>query len=182
MSVNIYSIHIQTNKIEEVQDALTNWLSTTHRKEVVTSVEQDSPSSFFDEEIPSLFAISKAEEENWIWILHNASEPPFMIADLLSDTCASTVIQAMGQSTVDYYSLSVHEEGKIKRRIFCFHEETLGVEKEGEEFPFEKLLDGKDNDFFNYDDMYDFCLHFGIDILTDPDENDGEWTIIQVKE
>ena len=84
---------------------------------------------------------------------------------------------------MDYYTLSVHEGGSIIRKITC-NEDTIGVEKEGEAFLFEESIfqDDEDNQFFDYEDMYDYCLHFGFDLLTDPSENDGEWTIIKVKE
>ncbi|MGI8385685.1 hypothetical protein [Robertmurraya sp. P23] len=62
---------------------------------------------------------------------------------------------------MDTYYLSAHKEGKIVRKINC-GEDTLGVIQEGVPFHFEKELD---QDLFDYDDMDEFCMGFGIDLF-----------------
>ncbi|WP_053362608.1 hypothetical protein [Bacillus sp. FJAT-27251] len=181
MSVNIYQIHIQTNSLDEVKASLADWLSHTHKEETVIYENQDSAIQFFHNKIPSLFAVSTINEK-WISILHDAYEPPFDLANTLSASFECTVIQLMGQSTVDTYSLSVHEKGSIIRKM-TYGEESIGLEQEGDPFPFEPSLwqEDEEHHFFDYEDMNNFCSHFGIEILTDPSEKDGEWTIIKVR-
>jgi hypothetical protein len=111
MSININQIHIQTEQIETVTDFLTTWLFDTYGVQPITHSTKDSFFSLFEKEQPSLFVVSKIHE-GWITVLHNSYEPPFELASKLSYACKSTVIQAMGQSTVDTYYLSVHQDVK----------------------------------------------------------------------
>ncbi|GHI00758.1 hypothetical protein [Neobacillus kokaensis] len=182
MSINISEIHVQTDKLEKVKEFLVDWLSRTHGKKPIIYTEQDSFYPFFENKQPALFSISVIHD-NWITILHDSYEPPFVLADRLSLTFNCTVIQAIGQSTVDTYYLSVHKEGCMIRKFHC-GEDTVGVEQEGEPFPFEKKGFGQedsDSYFFDYEDMDKFCQNFGINLLPDPFENDGQWTIIEIK-
>ncbi|WP_066305569.1 hypothetical protein [Bacillus sp. FJAT-29814] len=178
MSINIYQIHVQTDQLEKVNDFLNDWLKDSHRVQPVIYSSQNSHFPFFQKEQPSLFAVSPMHE-NWITIRHDSYEPPFELAEKLSSALDCTVIQAMGQSTVDTYYLSVHQAGKMIRKIHC-GEDTIGTEYEGEPFPFEKI--NPDEHYFYYEEMDDFCQHFGFDVLIDPSENDGDWTIIKIKE
>jgi hypothetical protein len=178
MSININQIHIQTEQIETVTDFLTTWLFDTYGVQPITHSTKDSFFSLFEKEQPSLFVVSKIHE-GWITVLHNSYEPPFELASKLSYACKSTVIQAMGQSTVDTYYLSVHQDGKVIRKIHC-GEDTIGTEYEGEPFPFEKI--NHEEHYFYYEEMDQFCQNFGINMLTDPSESDGEYTTIKIEE
>lgn len=183
MSINIYEIHIQTDKIKEVNEFLVGWLSVTHGVKPIINNGQASLFPFFENKLPELFAVSSIHE-NWLTILHDSYEPQLMLANKLSLTFDSTVIQVIGQSTIDTYYLSVHKEGKVIRKIQC-GEDTIGVEQEGELFPFEQLtIQQVDhvNHFFDYNDMNDFCQNFGIDLLNSHFENDGHWTIVKMEE
>lgn len=182
MSINIYEIHIQTDRLDKVKDYLVSWLNHTYEEELVVENGQDSSFSFFNHMTPQLFAVSILHQ-NWITILHDSYEPPLELANKLSSTFSSTVIQAMGQSTIDTYYLSVHQEGTMIRKIHC-GEDTIGIEQEGNPFPFEKSLSQNNDEdhFFDYEDMSDFCENFRIDLLMDPAEKDGQWTFIMVKE
>lgn len=161
MSVNFFQIHIQTNRFDEVKDFLKKWLN--HTSGDIELVEENSDGefiSFFNHEIPTSFAVS-AIHENWITIFHDSYKPPIDLCSRLSEKFTTTVIQAMAQSTVDTYCLSVHKEGKLVRKIYI-SEETLGVIQEGEPFAFEGYIEP---DLYDYDDMNDFCLKMGIDLF-----------------
>lgn len=183
MSFNIFEIHIQTERLDEVKEFLADWLSQTHGEKPQIEDEQDSFFPFFKKELAGLFAVSILHQ-NWVTVLHDSYEPPFELAGKLSAAFNCTVVQAIGQSTVDTYYLSVHQEGRMVRKIH-YGEDTIGVEHEGEPFPFEQLQLKQANpeeQFFDYEDMHDFCEHFGIYLMTAPSENDGHWTIIKIKE
>jgi hypothetical protein len=67
----------------------------------------------------------------------------------------------------------------VIRKIHC-GEDTIGTEYEGEPFPFEKI--NHEEHYFYYEEMDEFCQNFGINMLTDPSESDGEYTIIKIEE
>ncbi|WP_210367312.1 hypothetical protein [Bacillus sp. REN3] len=179
MAINFYAMYIHTDKLEEVKEFLANWLSNEYGKEVRQEAGQDSGIPFFENEQPKWFAVTILPGK-WISVLHDAYEPPFGLASKLSAQFSCTAIQVMGQSTVDTYCLSVHEDGQMSRMIRN-GEDTDGVEQEGMPFPFE-INDGQDNQLFDYEDIDDFCRNFDIDPLTDPSEYDDHWTSIKIAE
>lgn len=184
MSVNIYQLNIETNRLDEVKTFLFNWLRDTHQKEPVVSSNQDSHFEFFQHEIPMLFALGVLHE-NWITVLHDSYDFLVDLANRLSARFDCHVIHSLGQSTVETYYLSVHYGGVMIRKIYS-GEDSLGIEQEGKPFPFEKSPLGKnigspEEDFyvFGYEDMGEFCSHINIDILRGLFEIDGAWTVLK---
>ncbi|WP_226682623.1 hypothetical protein [Sutcliffiella horikoshii] len=187
MSVNIYQIHIKTDKMKEVEAFLVNWLEVTYSSEPITHSNQNSHFSFFNSEIPSHFALSKMHD-NWITILHDSYTQLMDLTSKLSSTFNTLVIHALGQSTVDTYNLMVFQSGKLVRKI-DYGEGYFGIEQYGEPLSFEKgpigtkvvLEEQEESYYFDYIEMREYCLHFNIDILIDPSEKDGMWEVIQIQ-
>ncbi|MFB7638735.1 hypothetical protein [Peribacillus butanolivorans] len=135
MSINIYQIHIKTDKIDEIKDFLVYWLEDKYGYHPELQLNQDSYFPFFENEFPTYFALSVLHEE-WISILHDSYD----IIDLtsrLSATFNTLVIHAIGQSIVGTYNLNIFQEGDLIRKIDC-GEGYLGIEQYGEPLPFEK--------------------------------------------
>lgn len=187
MAVNIYQIHIKTEKLDEVKAFLVNWFENTYGRKPVTYSNQDSHFSFFNSEIPSQFSLCKMHDD-WTTILHDSYSQLMDLSSELSSTFNTLVIHTLGQSTVDTYNLMVYKSGELLRKI-DFGEEYIGIELYGEPLPFEKIPlgtkvvseDKEELFYFDYNDMHEYCLHFNIDILTDPSEKDGKWEVLQVK-
>lgn len=184
MSISLYQLHIKTNQPNDVKSFLVDWLEMKTGEKPSIYENQSSSFAFFKNETPSIFALSILHE-NWVTILHDSYEQLLDLANRLSFAVQSTVLNVMAQSTEDTYYLSVHQEGKLVRKIY-FGEDVLEIEQEGKPFPFEKLPTGtnigtgKEPFYsFDYDDMHEFCLHFHVDILKDPTDMDGHWTVIK---
>ncbi|OCA83195.1 hypothetical protein A8F94_18955 [Bacillus sp. FJAT-27225] len=180
MSINIYGLYVQTSKANDVKKFLSFWLSQTHSEQPTIQNQSNLAFDFFRSEIPSSFAVGTVHD-SWVTVLHDSFEPQVELADLLSAEFTTTVIQAMGQSTVDSYFLSVHKDGRLVRKLHS-GEDTDGLEQEGTPFPFEKeMLSRIDNEthFFDYNDIQDFCQNLGIEHMLDPTGNDDGWTVIR---
>lgn len=186
MSINIYQIHIKTDKIDEVKSFLVNWLEDKYGYQPELQLNQDSFFPFFENQVPTHFALSVLHEE-WISILHDSYDQLIDLTSRLSATFNTLVIHTIGQSTVDVYNLNIFQDGNLIRKIDC-GEGYLGIEQYGEPLPFEKsligrksVLEDKDFYFFDYKDMQEYCLHFNIDILIDPSVKDGAWEVIKIQ-
>ena len=186
MSINIYQIHIKTDKIDEIKDFLVNWLEDKYGYQPELQLNQDSYLPFFEKEVPTHFALSVLHEE-WISILHDSYDQLIDLTSRLSATFNTLVIHTIGQSTVDTYNLNIFQDGDLIRKIDC-GEGYLGIEQYGEPLPFEKspigrkaVLEDEDSYFFDYEDMQEYCLHFNIDILIDPSVRDGSWEVIKIQ-
>jgi hypothetical protein len=183
MSINIYALYVKTPKANDVKKFLSYWLSQTQGELPTIQNDQDSVFDFFKNEVPAYFAVSQ-HKEGWISILHDSYEPQLDLANLLSAEFNSAVIQAIGQSTVDTYMVSVHQGGELIRKLHS-GEDTEGFEQEGSPFPFEKEILARVDDethFFDYDDMQEFCKNFGIDLLGEETQNDRHWTVMKISE
>ena len=186
MSINIYQIHIKTDKIDEIKDFLVNWLEDKYGYQPELQLNQDSYLPFFENEVPTHFALSVLHEE-WISILHDSYDQLIDLTSRLSATFNTLVIHTIGQSTVDTYNLNIFQDGDLIRKIDC-GEGYLGIEQYGEPLPFEKspigrkaVLEDEDSYFFDYEDMQEYCLHFNIDILIDPSVRDGSWEVLKIQ-
>lgn len=186
MSINIYQIHIKTDKIDEIKDFLVNWLEDKYGYQPELQLNQDSYLPFFEKEVPTHFALSVLHEE-WISILHDSYDQLIDLTSRLSATFNTLVIHTIGQSTVDTYNLNIFQGGDLIRKIDC-GEGYLGIEQYGEPLPFEKspigrkaVLEDEDSYFFDYEDMQEYCLHFNIDILIDPSVRDGSWEVLKIQ-
>lgn len=186
MSINIYQIHIKTDKMDEIKDFLVDWLEDKYGYQSELQLNQDSFFPFFENEVPTHFTLSVLHEE-WISILHDSYDQLIDLTSRLSATFNTLVIHAIGQSTVDTYNLNIFQDGDLIRKIDC-GEGYLGIEQYGEPLPFEKspigrksVLEDEDSYFFDYKDMQEYCLHFNIDILMDPSVKDGSWEVIKIQ-
>lgn len=180
MSINIFEIHLQTDKESDVIKVLAYRLSKIYRENPEIITDQPEDIDFFQKEEPTCFAVASLFE-NWVTIRHNSFEKQVSLANELSQVFNVTAIQAMGQSTVDTYHLSVHQDGKIVRSFNC-GEDTNGLECEGTPLPFEAPIDDPENYFYDYEDMHAFCKNFGIELVTDANEHKEIWTLIRIKE
>jgi hypothetical protein len=186
MSVNIFQLHIKSVEIDEVKAFLVNWLEDKYGRMPAVHSKQDSSFSFFHYEIPTHFALC-VMHDGWVTVLHDSYDQLEDLTSRLSSFFRTKVIHALAQSTVDTYHLTIFQEGKLLRRI-NFGEEYAGIDQYGEPLPFEKIPLGSkagtgedDYRIFDYNDMSAYCLHFNIDLLTDPAEKDGSWEVIQVQ-
>ncbi|MCA1054219.1 hypothetical protein LCM10_04405 [Rossellomorea aquimaris] len=184
MSVNLYQIHIKTVEINKVTSFLVSWLADEYGEMPFVRSNQDSSFTFFNSENPTMFALGQLHD-GWLTVLHDSFEPLMDLTSSLSSSFQTSAIQALGQSTVDTYHLSIFNEGQLLRKIDA-GEEYNGVEQSGEPFPFEKesmneKIGSGEPSFFDYQDMQKYCLHFGIDLLKDPSEIDGAWEVIQLE-
>ncbi|PFA69182.1 hypothetical protein CN378_04715 [Bacillus sp. AFS015802] len=186
MSVAMYHIHIKTDRVEEVKAVLVRWLEDQHGRKPVILSNQDSTLPFFDHDIPTQFALCHLYEE-WVTVLHDSYEQLMELTSTLSSRFNTLVIHTLGQSTVDTYHLNIFQEGQLLRK-FDVGEGYDGIEQYGEPLSFEKdpvnhsvVLAEEDPNSFDYQDMQEYCLYFGLDILVDPSEKDGFWEVIQIQ-
>ena len=186
MSVAMYHIHIKTDKVNEVKAALIRWLEDKHDRKPIILSNQDSSLPMFDHDIPTQFALCHLHDE-WVTVLHDSYEQLMELTSSLSSRFHTLVIHALGQSTVDTYHLNIFQEGHLLRK-FDVGEGYDGIEQYGDPLSFEKdpvnhtvVLAEGDSNFFDYQDMKEYCLYFGLDILVDPSEKDGFWEVIKVQ-
>jgi hypothetical protein len=184
MSINLYQLHVETNQTNDVRSFLVDWLEEHSGEKPSLYENQSSAFEFFSNETPSIFAICMLHE-NWVTILHDSYEQQVDLANRLTLALNGTVLNVMAQSTVDTYYLSVHQNGKLVRKIYS-GEDVLGIDQEGEPFPFEEVPIGTNigteiEPFycFDYHDMQKFCLHFHVDIMKDPSNMDEQWAVIK---
>ncbi|RHW41649.1 hypothetical protein D1B31_07995 [Neobacillus notoginsengisoli] len=180
MSINFYEIHLQTDNVNEVQKYLAYWLNGLYREKPEIKSNQQAEIDFFQKEYPSCFAVGSLHK-NWVTIRHDSYEQQVSLANKLSQVFSATAIQAMGQSTVDTYYLSVHQNGKIVRKFYS-GEDVEKPEQEGKPFSFEQPFPDSEDYQYDYEDMQSFCKNFGIDLLTDAFEHQNIWTLINIKE
>lgn len=184
MSINFYQLHVKTNQTNDVKSFLTHWLEDSSGGKASTYENQSAAFEFFNSEPPTIFALCMLHE-NWVTILHDSYEQLSDLANHLSLEFNATVLNVMAQSTVDTYYLSVHQNGQLVRKIYS-GEDVLGIDQEGEPFPFEEFPirtnnGTEDEPFycFDYHDMQKFCRHFHVDIMKDPSNMDGQWAVIK---
>lgn len=138
--------------MDEIKDFLVNWLEDKYGYQPELQLNQDSFFPFFENEVPTHFALSVLYED-WISILHDSYDQLIDLTSRLSATFNTLVINAIGQSTVDTYNLNIFQDGDLIRKIDC-GEGYLGIEQYGEPLPFEKspigrksVLEDEDSDF-----------------------------------
>jgi hypothetical protein len=184
MSISFYQLHVKTKQTNNVKLFLTHWLEDFSGGKPSIYENQGSAFEFFNSETPTIFALCMLHE-NWVTILHDSYEQLPDLANRLSLEFNATVLNVMAQSTVDTYYLSVHQNGKLVRKIYS-GEDVIGIDQEGEPFTFEELPIGTNigteiDPFycFDYHDMHEFCLHFHVDLMKDPSNKDGQWAVIK---
>ncbi|WP_421383124.1 hypothetical protein ACOJQI_02230 [Bacillus salacetis] len=183
MSTNIYQINIQTTDSSVVRSFLMTWFEEAYGSRPQVETQHEPSISFFENETPSLFAVGKLHS-GWITVLHDSYERLIKFNQSLSSQIEGMVVHTLGQSTVDTYYLSIHQNGELVRELY-FGEDSDGIEQAGLPLSFEKHLPfprEEDYTYFDYEYLEAYGELLGIGSLIDLEEYKGAWEIIQKKQ
>jgi hypothetical protein len=188
-----YQISIQTNNKGLIVDTIEKWLSKEGKSftnQFYKKINQNVIDSFEEERITK-FGVSKFDEK-WVIVMHNGYSYDHLIdlSNFFSKDLDGYVINTIGHSTSNEMFLSVHQTGKLIRKIH-YGDDTDGTNLEGCPLPFEKdipapVIDGEELpkfDLFDDSDLVDYCCQLGLDIgKDDPFYLLSDWDVLEILE
>jgi len=138
----------------------------------------------FDETAKPTYLAVGVTAPDWITICHNSFNNLSEWSKIISKDLDTKVIATMAQSVSDGYYFSLYDKGQKIREIEVCYSTDFKPKNFGQRFDFENEEPGKKEEhdgeieyYFGFEEIEDYCKHFGLEIQTDFDK--VTWTILK---
>lgn len=155
---------------------------------IAETKDGDYPADLYDNYLfdetakPTYLAIGKTTP-NWITVSHNSFNNLVEWGNVISKNLDTKVIVTIAQSVSDAYYFSLFDKGQKIREIEVCYSDDFKPKNFGQRFEFENEQPGKKEEYdgeieyyFGFEEIEDYCKHFGLEIQTDFDK--VSWTIL----
>jgi hypothetical protein len=175
--------YVHTDDSERVVEIL---LSLTDNLEVSKGSFPDHfhDTYLFDPELAPDHLVIGNTQPDWTTVTHNSFDELQDWGEEISRVLHTKVIITAAQSVSSFYYFALYEKGvKLREIKYCYSTDDSEPVNYGNKFDFEADEPGKklayaddERYFFGFDEIEDYCQHFGLTIQA---AYDGiEWTIL----
>jgi hypothetical protein len=183
------ALHVNTNRVPELQQLLRQWLERTHRGAAIESTAARFPDygdGFTIGESPPTCLTMINRPKGWVTIHFNSF---YSMADIAQESSAhfsTSAVVVFAQSVSEAYEITVFDKGVHLRSIAFSGDCGRFHRDEGHPLPFESCPLGRniaepDEEpfyFFGREETMEYCRHLGLQLPWDGASDEGDYNVL----